>query len=456
MITVVVSIVIVGGAALAFIFFLLRSFLRPKRLESIAEMLRQGKLQQAARAAKAIVAKDPRNVDARYLLGQAYAKDNKPELALMEYKTINQIGNFGEYAREDVFRKEAAGLYKQYDQTEEALKEYILLIKMEPAVAEHYFEAGLLFEQRGSAEKSVRYYIKAIKLDPKHARAYSRLGVLLYRGNKITDAKNALSAAIKLDPDNNEAQYYLGRILKDAGDLTGALSLFEKAQKSPELKVKALVERGAAYVGLRNYDRAISELSRAVSLSAQKGSAEVLYARYFLAACYEKTRQLEKAITEWEEIYARKPQFRDVAEKLTQYQELRADDTVKDYMTSSQDAFLQMCRDAVQGLGFSVRDASNIPNGCQVIAAESVSKLRNARKAARMIWFLRVPEVITDTATRSLLEAMRKNNVPRGLIFSSSGFSRTAREFAETRPIDLYGRETLQKALNRIEVSSPQ
>jgi tetratricopeptide (TPR) repeat protein len=456
MATLVASIVILGGAVLAFMFFLLRSFLRPKRLESIADLLRHGKIPQASRMAKAMVAKDPRNVDARYLLGQAYLKDNKPELALMEYKTINQIGNFGEYAKENTFRKEAAELYRRYDQIDEALKEYVLLVRMEPAVADHYFQAGQLFEQRGNAEKSARYYIKAIKLDSNHARACSRLGVLLYRGNKITDARNALSAAIKLDPDNNEAHYYLGRILKDSGDLTGALSLFEKAQKSPELKVKAMVERGAAYVGLKNYDRAISELSRAVGLATQKSSPEVLYGRYFLAACYEKTRQLEKAITEWEEIYARKPQFRDVAEKLTQYQELRTDDTVKDYMISSQDAFLQMCRDAVQGLGLSVRDASEIPNGCQVIAAESESKRRNVRKTTRMIWFLRVPETITDSAARSLLETMRKNNVPRGLIFASSGFSRTAREFAETRPIDLYGRESLQKALSRSEGSSAQ
>ena len=44
-------------------------------------------------------------------------------------------------------------------------------------------------------------------------------------------------------------------------------------------------------------------------------------------------------------------------------------------------------------------------------------------------------------------EQMRKSRIARGAIFASSGFSRSAREFAESRPIDLHGRERLQQVL---------
>jgi len=67
----------------------------PKRIEMLEGLIKQGKVQTAAKSAKAIIARDPRNAEAHYLLGQAYLADHKSELALMEYKTVNQIGSFG-------------------------------------------------------------------------------------------------------------------------------------------------------------------------------------------------------------------------------------------------------------------------------------------------------------------------------------------------------------------------
>ena len=446
---ILVPTIIVGAALLAFTIYVLRTVLAPRRIEAIAEMLRQGKVQAAARAARAIVTKDPRNVDARFLLGQAYVKDEKSELALMEMKAINQIGKFGEVATELVYRKEVVSLYERYDQVDEALKECLLLVKMEPDKAEHYFRCAGLFEKRGDPERAVKYYIRAIQLDPNLGEGHYRLGVLLYRQKKTVDARNELTLAIKHDADNAEAHFYLGRMLKDAGDYTGALASLERAQKSPELKVRALVERGGTYMSMKNYERAVSDLTRAIRLAPEGSSQEVLYGHYFLALCYEKARKLEKAIEHWEYIYAKRPGFRDVAEKLSQYQDLRTDDSIKDYVTSSEEEFTQMCHEAAEALNLSVRDTSPVPNGCQIIATESASKWRNARRITRVIWFLRVPEVLTDSAVRSLLDHMRKANIPRGTIFTSSSYSRSAREYAQSRPIDLCGKEELQRILPR-------
>jgi hypothetical protein len=61
------------------------------------------------------------------------------------------------------------------------------------------------------------------------------------------------------------------------------------------------------------------ELERAVSVITNEAELESLYARYFLAMCYEKTYELPKAIAQWDKIYAQKKNFRDVGEKLTRY-----------------------------------------------------------------------------------------------------------------------------------------
>jgi tetratricopeptide (TPR) repeat protein len=309
---------------------------------------------------------------------------------------------------------------------------------------------------KDNSDKATGYYIKSIQLDERNAVAHFRLGLLFYRQKKGVEARTELAKAIKLDPDNAEAHYYLGRMLKDSGDYTGALASFERAQKSPDLKVKALVDRGGTYLAMKNYDRAASDLARAIRIAPPEkaGSPEVLYGRYFLSVCHERSRQMEKAIEQWELIYAKNPRFQDVAEKLSQYQDLRTDDNIKDYVTAGEDDFMQMCQEALRASNLTIHDTRDVPNGCQLIASENESKWRNARRVNRMFWFLRVPEMITDSAVRGLLTTMRESNIQRGAIFTSSGFSRTARAFAESRPIDLYDKEQLQKLLARIDRQS--
>ncbi|MEE8440360.1 MAG: tetratricopeptide repeat protein [Spirochaetia bacterium] len=447
----VVIIIILGiGIALAAL-FLLRSILAPKRVETIQILVSQNKLQPAIKAAKQLLSRDARNADAHYLLGLAYQADGSNELALMEFRTVNQIGDFTGIVNEIPFRTKIAALYTEFNQAEEALKEYLLLIKREPQVGEHYLNVGRLFESRNRTDKAIQYYQKTIQLDGRNAEARSRLGLLLYRAKRQSEAQTELAAAVKTDPDNCEAWYYIGKILKDSKDCVAALTAFEKASRDPELKVKSLIERGGCLITLGDMQLAISELDRAARL-ADDDSNEALYARYFLAHAYQQTRRIEQAFDEWEFIYRRKPNFKDVAEKVAQYQDLRTDDRVKDYLTVGQEEFHELCHRATEVLGLTVRDTQQVEGGCEIIAVEPTSKWRNTRVMPKMLRFLRIADTIDDSTVRDTHEAMRKQKITRGVIISSSSFSREATEFAQSRPIDLYGKDKLQALLQKIEM----
>ncbi len=451
----IVFLIFVLGAGIGVLaFFLVKSVVAPKRVEMIASLLKQGKVQSASKAAKVIIAKEPRNAVAHYLLGQAYLADNKGELALMEYKTVNQIGMFGPALNEAEFRKKMAQLFVRYGQSEEALKEYLLLVKLEPFQADHFYWAGKLFSDRNRTDMAVNYLRKAVELDPRHGKAHYELGIMLYREKRTVEAKAELDASLKSEPDNIQAYYFLGKLLKESHDYVAALLAFEKAQRDPEFKVKALVERGGCYMSMNAIDKAIPELERAVKAAADDGCQEALYARYFLAMCFEKTRELDKAIEQWERIYAKKTAFRDVAEKLSHYQEFRTDDKMKDYLTSGREEFVELCKALVsQGMSLLVRDISEIPNGCDIIAVEGDSaKWLNARKMPRLIRLLRIPDLIDEGMVRQLLEDMKKLSLTRAAIVTSSGFSRTALDFSNSRPIDLVNKDQLQEILDKVDI----
>ena len=447
----IIATVILGIAVALVAYFLVRSILVPRRVESLHSLLKQNKTQAVIKAAKQLIAKDARNADAHYLLGLAYEQENKDELALMELRTVNQIANFDGLVEEAPFREKIAELYAKFNQPEEALKEYLLLLKRDPGNGVYYYRAGRIFEERSRSDKAAQFYRKACELDPRNADARARLGYLLYRARRSVEARAELDTAVRIQPENYEAWYFIGKILKDSRDCIAAMNAFEKASREPGLKVKALIERGGCLINLGSPERAVSELERAAKL-ADEGSTEALYSRYYLAHCHEKMRRIEKAIEEWEYIHARKPGFRDVAEKLSRYQELRTDDRMKDYLTLGHEQFMEVCRRLTEALGLTVRDVRPIDNGAEVVAVESTSKWRNARSMPKLIRCFRVAEVIDESVVRDAHEEMRRQGITRGMIVTSSSFSRMAHDYAENRPVDLFGKDKLQSLLRQIEM----
>jgi tetratricopeptide (TPR) repeat protein len=369
----------------------------------------------------------------------------------MEYKTVNQIGLFQGQLNEKDFRQKIAGLFERFNQGEEALKEYILLVKLDPAKPENYYKAGFLFEERGKSDNALKYYRKTLELDPNHAGAHIQLGMLYLRAGRPAEARQELDIALTLNPDNYQAWYSLGRLLKEAKDFGGALAAFEKAQRDGELKVKALIERGSCFLAQKNYERAAIELERALKLAPNDGDKDVLYGRYFLAHAYEKTREIDKAIAEWEKIYSKRPTFKDVGEKLSAYQDLRVDDRIKDYVTSGKTQFVALCESLVGTMGFSVQSTTELSGGIiKIIAIENESeKWRNVKKMPKILLFNRTSEPIDEAPLREVSEEIRKLGANKCYVLTNTTFTRAAQSFAETRPYELIGKDQLQTLLKK-------
>ncbi|MCL2231619.1 MAG: tetratricopeptide repeat protein [Treponema sp.] len=290
----------------------------------------RAKILQAVKTAKAAVERDPKSAEAHFLLGKAFLADKREEQAFREYRSASRLGITGRNIPETEFRETIAGLYTKFHEPEEALKEYILLIKKYPENPEYYFQAGKLFPGRNRRDLAEQYLRKAVTLNPAEERYHFELGVQYYLGKKNKYATEEFEAVLKVNPSNGNAQLYLGKIFKTAKDYAAALPYLEKAARDHEQKLPALVELGSCYISLRMVDKAIMELERAVNVIVKEDEPDSLYARYFLAMCYEKSREFGKAIAQWEIIYAHKKSFRDVGQKLTQYIEYKQENMEKE------------------------------------------------------------------------------------------------------------------------------
>ena len=374
---------VLGAIIIGVVVMIIKSFASPKRIDGIKKLTKDGKYQQAEKLAKQVIAKDPRDYIAHYLLGEAYYLDEKYDLAFIEYKLVNQNALFDGRIPEVPFRRRMAELFKRFKQPQEALKEHLLLTKMDPQNADNYYETGKIYEDMNQHGNAMTYYQKAATANRKHSKAHAAMGYLLYRAKQFDNAKREIDLAIRLEPNQFSNYYYLGRILRESKDYSGALKALEKAQRDPEFRQRALIERGSCYMAVDHMDNAMAEFEHAIKVSTSDSNQETLYARYFLAACYEKSRNIDKAIAQWEKIYAKNRSFRDVGAKLQEYKDLQSNDSMKEYLTSSSQEFENICVKAVRVLGYEAKKTETKPFGCIVYATEQKGLSQACRDGSR-------------------------------------------------------------------------
>ena len=444
---IILLLLVVGGLGIV----VAKSIMAPHKLDNVPRLLRQGKTQAAIKMCKQIVAKEPKNYQAHYYLGKSYLKENRTELALLEYKTVNDNALFGEGIEELPFRKEYAQLLLQHNQPNDALQNFLLLTKMEPNNAENFYQAGRIYELQNRYDIALGFMQKAAMLDKKHAKAHAEIGLMLYRTKQFEAARKEIDTAIKLSPETYSSYYYLGKILKDQKDLNSAIKAFEKAQRDPEVRQKALIEHGSCFMVANRYDNAAMDFQRAIDLDKANSNPETLFARYFLGLCYEKSRKIDDAIKQWEEIYKRNKNFRDVASKLQEYKDLQANDYLKDYLTCSNDEFPEICKNtAEKGLNLQVLTCDLKKWGCQITGvAKGDDSWMNVRKQVLLIRFFRNPEPIEDAPVREAVDLLKTMNAVKAFLFTSSSFSQAAKHFAENRPVELVEKKKLEAVLSK-------
>jgi len=447
----IISLVVVSAVLVALLILIFNSTVKPKKIEAVPKLIKQGKIPNAIKLCKQILAKDQKNYLAHFYLGKAYIADNKPELAIMEYKLVNENALFGQGIDEVAFRNEFSKLLLASNQTQDALRECLLLTKLDPRNSDNFFEVGRLYEGMGRYDLALGFMQKTVALDKKNAKAHAEIGLMMYRTKQYNEAKKEIDYALKLSPDTYSSYYYLGKILKDAKDIPGAIKAFEKAQRDQEYKMKAIIERGTCFMMVNRMDNAIPDFQRAIDLDKAGTLNESIYARYFLANCYEQLRKIDKAIEQWEFIYRRNKTFRDVSAKLAEYKDLQANDFMKDYLTSNDDEFALICKNLCETiLNLQVVSQERKKWGCQFSAVDKkFESMLGVRKQIVMLRFYREPKPVEEAEIHDMQDVMKQQGSMKAFLMSSSGFNNMAKRYAEGRPMELVEKQKLEQLLTK-------
>ncbi len=123
----------------------------------------------------------------------------------------------------------AAQQAQQQDRLDDAVHEYLAVLKLEPGLPEAYVNLGLLYYAQSKFDDSARALSTAGKLRPGMRGVSLWLGIDEVRLNHPAEGVPLLREAVRQTPQDKQAESWLGTALWNAGQMDAALLQLRKA-----------------------------------------------------------------------------------------------------------------------------------------------------------------------------------------------------------------------------------
>jgi len=241
-----------------------------KPVEEVWALLAKGQRPQAIRLLYDIIKANPRNADARLLLGSVLQEEGD------RADSIAQLTEAVRLRPRSAEAQNALGeAFNAFGDAKAARGPFEKAVALDPRFAQAHVNLGLVLLQAGELDRAARHLDRAIdllghKADAAYAH-YLRAKVCTEQSDVPTAAAQ-LQEAVALRPDFAEAWSDLGDARKTLLDDAGALAAFERAVALAPEDAVAQTRLGSQYLDRGNAHLAVVHLQEAVRLDPQNQS----------------------------------------------------------------------------------------------------------------------------------------------------------------------------------------
>lgn len=157
--------------------------------------------------------------------------------------------------------------YAAHGETDRAIADYTAAIRLDPAHANAYYNRGNGYSTKGDTERAIADYTATIRIDPAYANAYYN------RGNAWSDKGNTDRAiadyteAVRLQPTNANAYFNRGNAYGNKGDTDRAIADYTEAIRVDPAYANAYVNRGLAYEKRGDVGKARTDFNATLALA---------------------------------------------------------------------------------------------------------------------------------------------------------------------------------------------
>jgi len=263
----------------------------------LAELyVKTGRIRDAVLEAQDILKHDPKNLEARKLLGSIYLRslgdmpggsgsENVLKLAIEQYEQIVQI------EPDSVDNHLLLGrLYRLNNDLQKAEAELKTAVKLDPGSEEAVTTLAILYTDEGDTAHALQV-LSAVPDSARSAKLYAALGAAYEQRKDYKSAIDAFHHAVVLDRDNLDAIRGLAENLQNDGQLDAALEQYKVIVDSNPEDAESYVRMAEIYRRQGKYDLALDSLKKADTLAPDQAQVA-----YNMAAVYQSQGRYDDAI----------------------------------------------------------------------------------------------------------------------------------------------------------------
>ena len=230
-------------------------------MRSALALHRAGQLDEAARLYEQVVAAQPRNPDALYLLGTVHFQRGEVDTALARFDRALK-------ARPDFPEAQAArgAALSQLERHAEALAAYDKLLAVRPNQPETWNNRANALLVLGRAADAVASYDRALALKADYADGWRNRGIALMQLGRPADALQSFDRALRLRPDSADTWEDSASALAQLDRREDAIAAYDRALGLKPRNPNLLYNRGNNHSILKHYENAIHDCEAVLAL----------------------------------------------------------------------------------------------------------------------------------------------------------------------------------------------
>jgi predicted TPR repeat methyltransferase len=232
-----------------------------EQLRAATELVHAGRFLQAEAAARQVLARQPRNAEAHYVLALSAMFQKRPGEALPSIdKAIAADRSAAQYPLLRGLCLAGTG------RADDAIAAYRQALALRPAYFEAWANLGNLLETKRRFAEAEEAYVRALGLKPGAAPVLNGLGMCLLARGEAEQAADAFARAVAADPGLAVAHNNLGHTLGRMNRRDEAIRHLEEAVRLRPGYAMAWVNLGEQCYLARRDAQAVAALDRAIAL----------------------------------------------------------------------------------------------------------------------------------------------------------------------------------------------
>jgi protein O-GlcNAc transferase len=196
----------------------------PQAFQLALQHYQAGRVGEAERLCRQVLAEHPAHADALHLLG--VIAGHAGHLADAENLVLQAIAAA---PRNPAFYSTLGIFQEKQGKIDQAITSHQHALNIEPNYAQAHHNLGIAWRKKGEFETAIGYYRKALELKPDFAEAHCNLANALAHEGQVDPAFSHYQQALALKPNLAEAHNNLGNRFKDIGQIDEAIACYRRA-----------------------------------------------------------------------------------------------------------------------------------------------------------------------------------------------------------------------------------